>query len=204
MGDVVLAIGNPFDLGQSVTMGIISAKDRAAMDLDYQDFIQTDAAINPGNSGGALVDADGRLIGINTAIYSRSGGSEGIGLAIPTDLAREVMVSLVKDGKVVRGYLGVGVQPLSAALAKQFDLKSDKGALIDEVRPGSPAAKAGLQNGDVIVQFNGKEIDDARRLQLEVAKVAPGVKVPVRIWREGSAKTVGCDGQGDTGREIIG
>ena len=126
------------------------------MDLKYQDFIQTDAAINPGNSGGALVDTDGRLIGINTAIYSQSGGSEGIGLAIPTDLAREVMVSLVKDGKVTRGYIGVHIQPLTAALAKEFALKSDQGALIDEVVPNGPAAKAGLQNGDVILQFNGK------------------------------------------------
>ena len=113
VGDVVLAVGNPFGLGQTVTMGIISATGRAAMDLKYQDFIQTDAAINPGNSGGALVDTDGRLIGVNTAIFSRSGGNEGIGMAIPTDLAREVMVSLVKDGKVTRGYIGVGIQPLT-------------------------------------------------------------------------------------------
>jgi serine protease Do len=190
VGDVVLAVGNPFGLGQTVTMGIISATGRVAMDLKYQDFIQTDAAINPGNSGGALVDTDGRLIGINTAIYSRSGGSEGIGLAIPTDLAREVMVGLVKDGKVTRGYLGVHIQPLTAALAKQFDLKNDKGALVDEVEPNGPAAKAGLQNGDVILQFNGKPIGDARHLSLEVASVPPGEKVPVRLWRDGSAKNV--------------
>jgi serine protease Do len=190
VGDVVLALGNPFGLGQTVTMGIISATGRAAMDLKYQDFIQTDAAINPGNSGGALVDTDGRLIGINTAIFSQSGGSEGIGLAIPTDLAREVMVSLVKDGKVTRGYIGVHIQPLTAALAKEFALKNDQGALIDEVVPNGPAAKAGLQNGDVILQFNGKAIADARRLSLEVASVAPGEKVPVSIWRDGTAKTV--------------
>ena len=168
-----------------------SATGRAAMeDLKYQDFIQTDAAINPGNSGGALVDTDGRLIGINTAIFSRSGGSEGIGLAIPTDLARQVMVSLVNNGKVTRGYLGVGVQPLTGALARQFDLKNDNGALIDEVKPDSPAAKAGLQNGDVILQFNGKPITDGRRLQLAVADIAPRTKIPVRIWRDGAAKTV--------------
>jgi len=191
VGDVVLAVGNPFGLAQTVTMGIISATGRAAMnDLKYQDFIQTDAAINPGNSGGALVDTDGRLIGINTAIFSRSGGSEGIGLAIPTDLAREVMVSLVKNGKVTRGYLGVGVQPLTGALARQFDLKTDKGALIDEVVPNSPAAKAGLRSGDVILQFNGKPIPDGRRLQLAVADTAPGEKIPMRIWRDGEAKTV--------------
>jgi len=190
VGDVVLAVGNPFGLGQTVTMGIVSATGRVAMDLKYQDFIQTDAAINPGNSGGALVDTDGRLIGVNTAIFSRSGGNEGIGLAIPTDLAREVMVSLVKDGKVTRGYIGVHIQPLTAALAKEFDLKSDKGALVDEVEPNSPAAKAGLRSGDVILQFDGKPIADARRLSLEVAGVAPGEKVPVRIWRDGSPKTL--------------
>ncbi len=190
VGDVVLAVGNPFGLAQTVTMGIISATGRVALDLKYQDFIQTDAAINPGNSGGALVDTDGRLIGVNTAIYSRSGGNEGIGLAIPTDLAREVMVSLVKDGKVTRGFIGVGVQPLTAALAKEFDLKTDKGALVDEVVPNSPAAKAGLKTGDVILQFNSKPIADGRRLQMEVADVAPGEKVPVRIWREGAARTV--------------
>ena len=190
VGDVVLAVGNPFGLGQTVTMGIISATGRAAMDLKYQDFIQTDAAINPGNSGGALVDTDGRLIGINTAIYSRSGGSEGIGLAIPTDLAREVMVSLVKDGKVTRGYMGVHVRPITPQLAKGFDLKSDKGALVDEVIPDSPADKAGLRHGDIILQFNGKAVADARRLTLAVASVEPGEKVPVRIWRDGEAKTV--------------
>ncbi len=190
VGDVVLAVGNPFGLGQTVTMGIISATGRAAMDLKYQDFIQTDAAINPGNSGGALVDTDGRLIGVNTAIFSRSGGNEGIGLAIPTDLAREVMVSLVKDGKVIRGYIGVGIQPLTPVLAKQFALENDKGALIGEVAPNGPAAKAGLRSGDVIQEFNGKAITDARQLSLEVANVAPGEKVPVRIWRDGSAKTL--------------
>jgi len=203
VGDVVLAVGNPFGLGQTVTMGIISATGRAAMDLKYQDFIQTDAAINPGNSGGALVDTDGRLIGINTAIYSQSGGSEGIGLAIPTDLAREVMVSLVKDGKVTRGYIGVHIQPLTPELAKEFALKNDQGALIDEVVPNGPAAEAGLQNGDVILQFNDKAIADARRLTLEVASVAPGEKVPMSIWRDGSAKTVdvevkGLPGQGQS------
>ena len=190
VGDVVLAVGNPFGLAQTVTMGIISATGRAAMDLKYQDFIQTDAAINPGNSGGALVDTDGRLIGVNTAIFSRSGGNEGIGMAIPTDLARDVMVSLVKDGKVTRGYIGVGIEPLTPALAKQFDLKNDQGALIDDVVPNSPAAKAGLRSGDVVLQFNGKPIADSRRLSLAVATVAPGEKVPVRIWRDGAAKTV--------------
>jgi serine protease Do len=191
VGDVVLAVGNPFGLTQSVTMGIISAKGRAAMhDLKYQDFIQTDAAINPGNSGGALVDTDGRLIGVNTAIFSRSGGSEGIGLAIPTDLAREVMVSLVNYGKVTRGYLGVRPQPLTPMLAREFDLKSEKGALVGEVEPNSPASKAGLKSGDVILQFNGKPVADDSQLRLAVASAAPGEKVPVRIWRDGADKTI--------------
>jgi len=191
VGDVVLAVGNPFGLSQTVTKGIVSAKGRAAMEnLRYQDFIQTDAAINPGNSGGALVDTDGRLIGVNTAIFSRSGGSEGIGLAIPTDLARQVMVSLVEHGKVTRGYLGVRPQPLTPTLAKEFDLKSDKGALVAEVEPNSPASKAGLKNGDVILQFNGKPVADDSQLRLEVAGAAPGDKVPVRIWRDGADKTI--------------
>src|SRR5208283_1619211 len=158
VGDVVLAVGNPFAIGQSVTMGIISATGRASMGLDYEDFIQTDAAINPGNSGGALVDAEGRLIGINTAIYSRSGGNQGIGFAIPTDLAKGVMVSLIEHGRVTRGYLGVRIQSLTPALARQFDLKNDQGALVGEVEPDGPAAKAGLKSGDVIVKFNGHAV----------------------------------------------
>jgi serine protease Do len=190
VGDLVLAIGNPFGIDQSVTRGIVSAKDRAAMDLDYQDFIQTDAAINPGNSGGALVDADGRLIGINTAIYSRSGGNQGIGFAIPTDLAKGVMESLIKYGKVTRGYLGVMIQDITPALASQFDLKNDKGALVGDVVPDGPAAKAGLKSGDVIEKFNGKPVTDSRHLKFEVACVAPGEKVPVEVLRDGSAKTL--------------
>jgi serine protease Do len=148
VGDVVLAIGNPFAIGQTVTMGIISATGRASMGLDYEDFIQTDAAINPGNSGGALVDAEGRLIGINTAIYSRSGGNQGIGFAIPTDLARGVMVSLIEHGKVTRGYLGVRIQTLTPLLAKEFNLKDNQGALVGEVEPNGPADKAGLTRAD--------------------------------------------------------
>src|SRR5204863_5138884 len=130
VGDVVLAIGNPCGIGQTVTTGIVSAKGRGNMGLDYEDFIQTDAAINPGNSGGALVDAEGRLIGINTAILSRSGGNQGIGFAIPVNLARDVMTSLVTDGKVTRGYLGVMIQDVTPALAKEFNLKDTTGALV--------------------------------------------------------------------------
>jgi serine protease Do len=190
VGDLVLAIGNPFGIDQSVTRGIVSAKDRAAMDLDYQDFIQTDAAINPGNSGGALVDADGRLLGINTAIYSRSGGNQGIGFAIPTDLARGVMESLIKYGKVTRGYLGVGIQDLNSPLAKEFNLKGDKGALVTDVMPDAPASKAGFKSGDVIEKFDGRPVTDSRHLKMEVARVAPGETVAVEVLRDGSAKTL--------------
>jgi serine protease Do len=190
VGDMVLAIGNPFGIDQSVTRGIVSAKDRSAMDLDYQDFIQTDAAINPGNSGGALVDADGRLIGINTAIYSHTGGNQGVGFAIPTDLARGVMESLIQYGKVTRGYLGVMIQDINPALAREFKLKSDNGALVGDVVPGGPADKAGLKSGDVIEKFDGKPVTDSRHLKIEVARVAPGQTVAVEVLRDGSAKTL--------------
>ena len=164
VGDVVLAIGNPFGVGQTVTEGIVSAKDRGNMGIeDYEDFIQTDAAINPGNSGGALVDIDGRLIGINTAILSRSGGSQGVGFAIPSDLARSVMESLVQYGHVTRGYLGVMIQNVTPDLAPEFNLKNAAGALVGEVVPNGPADKAGFKDGDVIVKFNGKKITDSRQ-----------------------------------------
>jgi serine protease Do len=190
VGDLVLAIGNPFGIGQTVTTGIVSATGRAgAIGLDYEDFIQTDAAINPGNSGGALVDAEGRLIGINTAILSRSGGNQGIGFAIPVNLARDVMESLVKDGRVTRGYLGVMIQDLTPALAEQFNLKNSGGALVGDVTEKSPASKAGLETGDIIVEFNGKKVTDSRHLKLEVARVKPGETVPVKVLREGANKT---------------
>ncbi len=191
VGDVVLAIGNPFGVGQTVTEGIVSAKDRGNMGIeDYEDFIQTDAAINPGNSGGALVDVEGRLIGINTAILSRSGGNQGIGFAIPSDLARNVMVSLVKYGHVTRGYLGLMIQNLSPALAKDFDVKDLHGALVGGVVPQSPAAKAGIKDGDVIVEFNGNKINDSTQLRLEAAETAPGTRVPVKVLRNGETKTM--------------
>jgi len=174
VGDVVLAIGNPFGIGQTVTSGIVSATGRGGtLGLDYEDFIQTDAAINPGNSGGALVDADGRLIAINTAILSRSGGNQGIGFAIPVNLARDVMDSLIKEGHVTRGYLGVMIQDVTPALAKEFKLKDEKGALVSDVTPNSPAEKAGLQDGDIITEFNGKQVSDSRHLKLEVGRTHP-------------------------------
>jgi serine protease Do len=190
VGDIVLAVGNPFGIGQTVTMGMISATGRATLGLDYEDFIQTDAAINPGNSGGALVDADGRLIGINTAILSRSGGHQGIGFAIPTNLARDVMESLIKDGKVTRGYLGVMIQDVTPALAREFNLKEQKGALIGDVVPKGPAEKAGFKSGDVVLEFNGKPVRDSRQLKLQVARVKPGESVPVKILRNGSTRTL--------------
>src|SRR5258705_386024 len=152
VGDLVLAVGNPFGVGQTVTMGMVSAIGRGNMGLDYEDFIQTDAAINPGNSGGPLVDAEGRLIGLNTAILSRSGGNQGIGFAVPSNLARNVMDSLVRDGRVVRGFLGVSIQDITPALEKEFKIKQTSGALVGEVRPNSPAEKGGLQSGDVIIE----------------------------------------------------
>ena len=191
VGDVVLAVGNPFGIGQTVTTGIVSATGRAGtVGLDYEDFIQTDAAINPGNSGGALVDAEGRLIGINTAILSRSGGNQGIGFAIPANLARDVMESLIKDGKVTRGYLGVMIQDVTPSLAKEFKLKQGQGALVGDVTPKSPAEKAGIESGDLILEFNGKKVTDSRHLKLEVARVQPGESVPVKILRDGSTKTL--------------
>lgn len=191
VGDTVLAIGNPFGVGQTVTHGIVSATDRGGMGIeDYEDFIQTDAAINPGNSGGALVDVEGRLIGINTAILSRSGGNQGIGFAIPSDLARTVMTSLVEYGHVTRGYLGVEVQNITPSLSKEFKLKEPTGALVGEVVLDGPAAKAGLKDGDVVVQFNGKKVRDGRELQLTVAETKPNSKVPVEVIRDGTAKTL--------------
>jgi serine protease Do len=191
VGDVVLAIGNPFGVGQTVTSGIVSATDRGNMGIeDYEDFIQTDAAINPGNSGGALVDIDGRLIGINTAILTRSGGSQGVGFAIPSDLARTVMESLIAHGHVTRGYLGVMIQNVTPQLAKEFDLKNSAGALIGDVVPDGPADRAGFKPGDVVVEFDGKKVTSSRHLQLQVAESRPGSKVPVEIIRNGDHKTL--------------
>lgn len=191
VGDTVLAIGNPFGVGQTVTTGIVSAKGRAGMGIvDYEDFVQTDAPINPGNSGGALVDVEGRLVGINTAIFSRSGGNNGIGFAVPINLARFVMERLVTDGKVTRGYLGVIIQPVTADLAKAFDLKDASGALVGQVTEGSPAEKAGLKEGDVVTQFNGKKVTDSRHLRLMVSQTPPDTEAKLEIIRDGKTKNV--------------
>ena len=191
VGDIVLAIGNPFGVGQTVTTGIVSATGRGNLGIeDYEDFIQTDAAINPGNSGGALVDVEGRLIGINTAIFSRTGGNQGIGFAIPSDLARNVMDCLIQDGHVTRGYLGVMIQDVTPALAKEFKLKDATGALIGDVVPKGPADKAGFKVGDVVLDYNGKKVTDSRRLRLAVGETKPGTTVPVKILRNGESKTL--------------
>src|SRR2546425_331817 len=190
VGDVVLAIGNPFGVGQTVTTGIVSAKGRGGMGIvDYENFIQTDASINPGNSGGALVDVEGRLVGINQSIISRSGGNNGIGFAVPINLARYVMERIISHGKVTRGYLGVTIQPVTPELAKEFKLPENTGALVGDVTPRSPAAEAGLKEGDVIVEFNNKKVTDSRHLRLIAAQTAPGTKVPMKILRDDKEET---------------
>jgi serine protease Do len=185
VGEYVLAIGNPFGLNQTVTMGIISAVGRANVGIaDYEDFIQTDAAINPGNSGGALVNTRGQLIGVNTAIFSRSGGYMGIGFAVPSDMVRLVMTSLIKEGKVIRGWLGVSIQEVTSELAKQFGLKEAKGALVSDVLKDTPADRAGLKRGDVIIKYNGHDIANAGQLRNLVAETVVGQQVAVVIIRD--------------------
>jgi serine protease Do len=190
-GDIVLAVGNPFGLRQTVTMGIISAVGRADVGIvDYENFIQTDAAINMGNSGGALVDIKGQLLGINTAIFSRSGGNQGVGFAIPANLARDVMQSLREKGRVVRGYIGASVQTLTPELAEAMKLKGQPtGALVGEIAPKTPSEKAGIKTGDVITAVNGKKISDARELRLMIGSMAPGTKAQIQVNREGQTKT---------------
>lgn len=185
VGDVVLAIGNPLNVGQTVSMGIVSALERGGFGITgYENFIQTDAAINPGNSGGALVDAAGRLVGINTAIMSRSGGFMGIGFAVPVSMAHYVMDQLITEGKVSRGYLGISIQPLSRDLASAFKLPDESsGVLVGGVSPGGAAEKAGIKEGDVILSVNGKKVSDPRTLQLVVAQTSPGTKVKVVVLR---------------------
>ena len=196
VGDIVLAIGNPFDISQpgqtpTVTMGIVSALGRSGLGFNgYENFIQTDAAINPGNSGGALVDAEGRLIGINTAIETSSQGSEGIGFAVPINLARHVVTRLIHGGKITRGYLGVSPEDITPGLADNFNLSSENGALVGDVEPDSPAEKAGLKAGDVITEFNGQTITDRNDLLLAVADCSPGQQVSLSYIRDGKTHTL--------------
>jgi serine protease Do len=193
VGDIVLAIGNPFSVGQTVTMGIVSALGRSGLARfnQYQNFIQTDAAINPGNSGGALVDAEGRLVGINTAIIPNdNGGNQGIGFAVPINMARRVMELLIAGGKVTRGGLAILIQDITPRLAKSLNLPDQKGALVSDIFPNSPAEKAGIKSGDVIIGFNGKDITDVHSFQLVVSECAPGSSAVVKLLRNGSPETV--------------
>ena len=192
VGDLVFAIGQPFGIGETATMGIVSATGRALGNQieHYEDFIQTDAAINPGNSGGALIDLHGDLIGINTAILSGGGGNEGVGFAIPVNMVHYVMDQIIEHGKVVRGFLGVTIQPVEPAMAKAFGLSHGGGALVGDVTPNSPAAKAGLQRGDVILQLNGQPISGPEDLSVHVAELAPGSVAHLQIFRNGQQKDV--------------
>lgn len=186
IGDVVLAIGNPFGVGQTVTQGIISALGRNRLGINtYENFIQTDAAINPGNSGGALINAYGQLLGINTAIFSRSGGSQGIGFAIPSDLARKIMTDLIESGYVVRGWLGVEVQDLTPALAQSLQMSDTQGVLIAGLLRGGPAHQAGLLPGDVIVELDGQPVESARQSMNQIASTKPHQRIPVQVLRNG-------------------
>ncbi len=192
VGDYAFAIGNPFGVGETATMGIISATGRNGLSIeDYEDFIQTDAAINPGNSGGALLNANGELIGINTAILSGgSGGNQGIGFAIPINMAKYVMDQILKHGKVVRGYIGVGIQEVTPDLAKAFHVPAEKGALVGNVDPNSPGAKAGLQRGDIITELNGEPVSGPNELRLKIGTMTPGTTVHLKVNRNGEARDV--------------
>ena len=186
LGDVVLALGNPFGVGQTVTMGIVSAKNRSDLGIeDYEDFIQTDAAINPGNSGGALVDMEGNLVGINTAIFSRSGGNVGIGFAIPSNMARPIIESLMNHGKVVRGWLGVAIQPLDSDMAKALNLPENSGVLVSDVTKDTPAAKAGVRRGDVIMSVDDHKVRTTGELRNSIATAGVNRTVRLKILREG-------------------
>ncbi len=191
IGEWVVAVGSPFGLYKTVTVGIVSAKGRKNTGIStYGNFIQTDAAINPGNSGGPLVNLQGELIGINTAIYSRSGGYQGIGFAIPVGLARTVMQDLIKDGQVTRGWLGVSIQPVAQEMVSTLGLPSRKGALVGDVFPDGPAAKAGIKRGDVITRVGDRDVDDVNDLMNKVAELRPGTTVEISLLRDGKSRKV--------------
>jgi serine protease Do len=190
VGQIVMAIGNPFGLDESVTQGIISAKDRRAMNDSEVEFFQTDTAINPGNSGGPLVNIRGEVIGINTAIYSESGGNQGIGFAIPSNVVRAAMKSIISKGRVIRGYLGVAIQVVTPDIAEQFKLTDARGALVTDVTPGSPAEKAGIIRGDVIRTVNGYEVKDTLALINRIAEADVGSNLTIELVRDGENKTV--------------
>jgi len=191
VGDVVLAIGNPYGFGQTVTQGIISATGRYGLQLStYENFIQTDAAINPGNSGGALVDAQGRLLGINTAIYSKTGGSQGIGLATPSDLALRIMSDLIQYGKVIRGWLGIEVQAISPSMAARHKIDPNNGVIITGTYRDGPADQSGLKGGDIVTHINGQPVGDGRAGMNFIVATRPGEKVSIDLLREGKAVSI--------------
>jgi serine protease Do len=190
VGDWVLAIGSPFGLQKTVTAGIISAKGRSIGQGPFDDFLQTDAAINPGNSGGPLVNMSGEVVGINSAILSRTGGNVGIGFSIPVNMAKRIYTELAAKGKVTRGWLGVSIQPLTPELAKGFGLKEPNGVLISDVMQQSPAATAGIASGDIIIEFDRKKVDSPQELQKAVAATTPGRAVPLKVWRDKGEKTL--------------
>ncbi len=194
LGDVVLAIGNPLGVGQTVTMGIVSAKGRADLGITaYEDFIQTDAAINPGNSGGALINTEGKLVGINTAILSRTGGYQGIGLAIPSSMAQPIMETLKQSGKVSRGFLGVGIQDVDHDLVAALKLSSQNGVLLTEVRSGGPGSKAGLQRGDVVTKVDGKAVTSTGQFRNLIASSGAKKRVTLELMRDGKPVSLGVD-----------
>jgi serine protease Do len=192
VGDYALAVGDPFGVGQTVTMGIISALNRGNLGIeDYEDFIQTDAPINPGNSGGALVNDRGELVGINTAILSHgSGGNEGIGFAIPINMARNVMSQILDHGKVNRAYLGIMVQDITPGISKAMNLKDMKGVLVGDVSPNGPASRSGVQRGDVILEVNGKPMEDSRELRNSISMMNPDSTVKLKLLRNGNPSDV--------------
>ena len=190
VGEWVVAIGNPFGLDHTVTAGVVSAKARNIGAGPYDEFIQTDASINPGNSGGPLLNMDGEVIGINTAIFSKTGGNVGIGFTIPINMASDILDELKNDGKVTRGWLGVMIQKITPGLVQTFKLSDAHGALVNDVVPNGPAAKGGLKRGDVIVKFNGKKIVSVGSLPKQVAAVEPGKSVKVEIVRDGNKKSL--------------
>ena len=191
VGEYVLAVGNPFGLNQTVTLGIVSAVGRANVGIaDYEDFIQTDAAINPGNSGGALVNIDGELVGINTAIFTQSGGYMGIGFAVPSNMVRLVMDSLIANGRVVRGWLGISVQEMNPDLARQFGLSEARGALVADVLSDGPAERAGIKRGDVILEFDGTPVDTVGQLRNLVAEKTAGSRVHLKLVQDRREKEV--------------
>ncbi len=191
VGEWVIAIGNPFGLTQTVTVGVVSAKGRSSVGLnEYENFIQTDAAINPGNSGGPLLNIQGKVIGINSALFSRTGGYMGIGFAIPINMVKKIEKQLQNNGKVTRGWLGVGIQNIDDDLAKSFDLDSTNGILITEVQPDSPAEKAGIKQGDVIVSLDGRKLEHVQELRNKIALIVPGTEASIGIIRNGKAEKI--------------